>query len=80
MLICIRIVSSTFQKALAEKKLEPLSAKITWVPQNRVEIGDLKIAERVIKLINLLEDDDDVQHVHANFDITEEVASQLSSS
>ena len=54
-----------------------LSAELIWNPQNRIEIDDSKKAEQVIKLIDSLEDDDDVKSVHSNFDISENVMVEL---
>jgi len=54
-----------------------LSAEVIWNPQNRVEIDDSKKAEQVIKLIDILEDDEDVNSVHSNFDISENVMAEL---
>ena len=54
-----------------------LSAELIWNPQNRIEIDDSKKAEQVIKLIDFLEDDDDVKSVHSNFDISENVMAEL---
>ncbi|MGK5091260.1 YebC/PmpR family DNA-binding transcriptional regulator [Deltaproteobacteria bacterium TL4] len=66
------------QQDLEEKDLELSSAELSWVPQNRIEIDTLHKAEKVIRLIDMLEDDDDVQKVYSNFDITDEVLEQLS--
>ena len=52
---------------------------IIWNPQNRIAIEDAQKAEQVIRLIEMLEDDDDIQQVYSNFDISEEVATQLAS-
>jgi len=54
-----------------------LNAEVIWVPQNRIEIDNFKKAEQVIKLIDLLEDDDDVKSVHSNFDISEDVIAEF---
>ena len=62
---------------LEEKEVEMQSAEVIWNPQNRVEIEDSKKAEQVIKLIEILEDDDDVKSVHSNFDISDKVMAEL---
>ena len=62
---------------LEEKDVAMLSAEVIWNPQNRVEIDELKKAEQVIKLIEILEDDDDVNSVYSNFDISENVMAEL---
>ena len=65
-------VSDALEAALGESE----EAKLVWKPQNRTNV-DLETAQKLMKLIETLEDDDDVQNVTANFDIPEEVARQL---
>ncbi len=52
------------------------SAEITYLPQNTVPLEG-KTAEQMIKLMDALEDNDDVQNVYANFDIDEKVMESL---
>jgi len=52
--------------------------KLTYIPQTTVSIADEATASQVIRLCDALEDCDDVQSVHANFDIPEEVLGKLS--
>jgi len=52
-------------------------AKITMIPQNTVKLGE-KEAEQTLKLVETLEDLDDVQNVHANFDIADEILEKIS--
>lgn len=56
---------------------EPLSAKLDWRPENSVSLDEEK-ARTVLKLLDVLEDNDDVQNVYANFDLPEGVAEALS--
>jgi len=65
------------REALEKTLGEPEIARLDWRPQNRVKVGE-KGAERLIKLLDTLEDNDDVQRVAANFDITNEVMARLS--
>lgn len=51
--------------------------KLTYIPQTTVAIGEAEIAGQVLKLCEALEENDDVQHVHANFDISEELLANL---
>jgi YebC/PmpR family DNA-binding regulatory protein len=67
----------TVRSYLEEKEVTMLSAEVMWNPQNRVEIDDSKKAEQVIKLIDILEDDEDVNSVHSNFDISDNVMAEL---
>ena len=63
--------------ALEGKFGEPESAKLDWRPENSVSLDEDK-ARTVLKLLDVLEDNDDVQNVYANFDLPEEVAEALS--
>ncbi|MEP3276813.1 MAG: YebC/PmpR family DNA-binding transcriptional regulator [Stappiaceae bacterium] len=52
------------------------SVKVIWKPQNLVEVDEEK-AGTLMKLINALEDDDDVQNVFTNFEVSEETLAKL---
>jgi len=47
------------------------------IPQTTVEIQDNKEAERLLKLMDALEEHDDVQEVYANFELSSEVLAAL---
>ena len=64
-------------QVLEEKEIQIKNASISLVPQNRIEIDDVEKAKQVIKFIDALEDDDDVQNVYSNFDISDDVLNQL---
>ncbi len=53
------------QKALEERGITPISSELEWIPLNTVEISEEQ-AEDVFKLIERVEQDDDVQHVFHN--------------
>lgn len=65
-------------KFLEDKSVEIKKSGINLIPTNKVEIEDVSKATQVINFIDALEDDDDVQNVYCNFDISEEVLEQLS--
>ena len=65
-------VTDALEKELGEAK----EAKLIWKPQTRTMV-DLETAQKLMKLIDVLEDDDDVQTVTANFDVPDDVAAQL---
>ncbi|BDW85798.1 YebC/PmpR family DNA-binding transcriptional regulator [Roseicyclus marinus] len=67
---------SEVSNALEEALGESLSAKFVWRPSTTTELG-LEDAQKLMKLIEALEDDDDVQNVTANFEISDEVMAQL---
>lgn len=53
------------QKALEDMNLTPLSSEVEWIPQNTVELGEEE-ANEVLKLVDRLEQDEDVQKVFHN--------------
>jgi transcriptional/translational regulatory protein YebC/TACO1 len=55
---------------------ESESTKLVWRPTTTTEM-DLEGMEKLMKLIDALEDDDDVQRVTANFEASDEVMEQL---
>ncbi len=65
------------KKALEDADIEILSAEVSMVPSNTIDIQDEKQAEQLMKLMNALEDNDDVQHVYANFDIPDELLEKV---
>jgi transcriptional/translational regulatory protein YebC/TACO1 len=53
------------QKALEEKGITPLSAEVEWIPATTVELSEEQ-AQDVLKLVDKLEQDEDVQKVFHN--------------
>src|SRR5271170_7031749 len=53
------------QRALEEKGITPVSSEIEWIPQNTIAVSEEQ-SEEVFKLIERIEQDDDVQHVFHN--------------
>ncbi|OKY74425.1 MAG: transcriptional regulator [Desulfobulbaceae bacterium DB1] len=66
------------REALAGQGVAFLEASISMVPQNVVEVTDESVVKRLLRLMETLEDNDDVQNVHANFDIPDEIMENLS--
>ena len=65
-------VSNALEASLGESE----TAKLIWKPQAPAEI-DLETAQKLMKLLDALEEDDDVQNVTGNFELSDEVAAQL---
>jgi len=63
-------------KALEAKFGEPKKSKLIWKPQNTIAVDD-EAGEKLLKLIGNLEDNDDVQNVYANFEISDELMAKL---
>ena len=67
------------REALEEAGISVESAEITMVPKTTVEVGDESTAKKIVRLMDALEDNDDVQDVFANFDIPEQVLEVVAS-
>ncbi|RZN24876.1 YebC/PmpR family DNA-binding transcriptional regulator [Bradyrhizobium sp. Leo121] len=63
-------------KALEAKFGEPRKASLTWKPQNTVAVDD-ETGEKLLKLMDLLNDHDDVQNVFANFEISDALIAKM---
>ena len=64
------------REALTRKFGEPSAARLEWRPQTRIPVdGDPAVT--LLRLIEVLEDNDDVQAVYANFDIPDAVFAKL---
>ncbi len=66
----------TVRGTLEDQGIHIESAEVTFIPQSTVPLEG-KQAEQMLKLMDALEDNDDVQNVYANFDIDEEVMEKL---
>ncbi|MFY8116116.1 MAG: YebC/PmpR family DNA-binding transcriptional regulator [Rhabdaerophilum sp.] len=75
-ILCAFSDLSDVSKALEASLGAPASAKAIWKPQNTVELDEEK-AQSIMKLIDNLDNDDDVQNVFSNFDVSEEVMARL---
>jgi len=64
---------SDVRQALEDAGIEVDSAELTMVPKTTVELDDENSAKKTLRLIDALEDSDDVQEVYSNFDIPETV-------
>ncbi len=64
-------------KALEAKFGEPRKAALVWRPQNTVAVGDEQ-GEKLLKLIESLNEHDDVQNVFANFEVSDALVQRLS--
>jgi transcriptional/translational regulatory protein YebC/TACO1 len=59
--------------ALKEAGIEITEAELTYVPNTTIEVTDKETAGKIMRLMDALEDIDDVQNTHVNFDIAEEL-------
>ena len=66
----------TVREALEAKLGAPVSAAITWRPKTTVAVKD-EIGESLVKLVEILDDHDDVQNVYGNFEMSEALMAKL---
>lgn len=66
------------REALENGGVSFIEASVSMIPKNVIEVADEKTANQLLKLLENLEDNDDVQKVHANFDIPDEIMDALS--
>ncbi len=64
--------------SLEKSGIKAVEASLSMVPKNTVDVTEEKVANALIKLLDNLEDHDDVQKVHANFDIADDIMEKLS--
>jgi len=64
-------------KALEAKFGEPRKTALLWKPQNTVALDD-EAGEKVLKLIETLDDSEDVQNVYANFEVSDALVQKMS--
>jgi len=53
------------------------SAEVTYLPLNTAEVSDLAVAKKLVKLLDLLEEHDDIQNVYANMELDEAIMAQV---
>src|SRR5690242_5796922 len=58
------------REALVKAGITPASAEVAWIPQNYMKLTGAQ-AQQMLRMVENMEDHDDVQHVYANFDIDE---------
>jgi YebC/PmpR family DNA-binding regulatory protein len=63
-------------KALEGKFGEPRKSSLVWKPQNTVEVDDDK-GEKLLKLMEMLNEHDDVQNVYANFEVSDALMARM---
>jgi YebC/PmpR family DNA-binding regulatory protein len=75
--LCGTDVFQTVSQALARSGIQPEVSEISRIPKNTVDVSDPDTARKILKLLNRLDDHDDVQNVSSNFNIAEEIMAQV---
>ena len=78
-LTCEPQATETVREALEAAGLTVLSAESTMVPSTTIEVTDAEEAKKILRIMDALEDHDDVQDVYSNFDIPERVLETVAS-
>lgn len=60
-----------------KKSINYIKAEVTMIPTNTIKVEELDDIKKLLKLIDLLEDHDDVQNVHSNFEIDDDKLEQI---
>ncbi|HYP58368.1 MAG TPA: YebC/PmpR family DNA-binding transcriptional regulator [Beijerinckia sp.] len=63
-------------QALEVKFGEPQKASLIWKPQNTIPVDD-EAGEKILRLVGSLEDNDDVQNVYANFEVSDALVAKM---
>lgn len=66
----------TVRQAFEDAGLEPAEGSLSMVPQNYIEV-DAAVGRKIMNLVDALEDNEDVQNVYANFDMSDETLAEL---
>ena len=77
-----KVITSVENFQIITESLEKLgfkhkSAELTRLPENTIEITDEAVASNILKLMDKLEEHDDVQNVYSNFDISDEIMDSI---
>ncbi|MZP57179.1 MAG: YebC/PmpR family DNA-binding transcriptional regulator, partial [Bacteroidales bacterium] len=73
---CSKENFGSVSKKLAEMGIEPEESGLKRIPNTTKKL-DIESAKKVLKFIDTLEDDDDIQNVYHNLEITDELAAEL---
>ena len=65
-------------EALRKNGVALESQKLVYLPNTQVTVTDEQIASQIMRLHDALEENDDVQHVHMNLDLSEELLAKIS--
>lgn len=67
----------TVVEGLEKAGFKGTNAELTRIPENTIEITDEKTASQILKLMDKIEEHDDVQNVYSNFDISDDILQKL---
>jgi transcriptional/translational regulatory protein YebC/TACO1 len=65
-------------EALKKANLQPTTAEVAMIPQNYIKLEG-PVATQMIRLVEALDEHDDVQHVYSNFDVDQKLLEEVAS-
>ncbi len=71
-IVCQALQLHEIGSKFTKKYGDPKEFTIAWIPQNLINITDLETANKILKIVDKLEEDDDIQSVYGNYHILEE--------
>jgi YebC/PmpR family DNA-binding regulatory protein len=74
--VCAIDALADVTKALEAKLGEARKSGLVWRPQNTISVDD-EAGEKLLKLVDVLDDHDDVQHVYANFEVSDALMAKM---
>jgi YebC/PmpR family DNA-binding regulatory protein len=74
---CMPTVYDSVAKALTQANIEPEESQLSLIPKDSVEINDVETASKIVKLMEMLDDHDDIQKVSSNVNIPDEIMNQI---
>jgi YebC/PmpR family DNA-binding regulatory protein len=77
--LCATEAFQAVSPALAKAGIQPEVSEITRIPKNTVDVSDPDTARKILKLLNRLDDQEDMQSVSSNFNIADEIMAQVGS-
>jgi len=75
--VCDATLTATVRHAVEDAGIEVTSSDMTMLPTSLVELDSAEVVRPILRLIDALDEHDDVQGVHTNFDIPESVLAEL---
>lgn len=76
-IVCNPEEFSVVRDSLVAKYGDPKTARLSWRPKERLIVDSLEKAEKLFKLIDVLEDNDDVQTVEGNFEVPDDIVNSM---
>lgn len=67
----------TVKTAIEAKGIKTESAELTMIPGNEVDVNDLETATKIVKMIDALDDHDDVKNVYSNHNIADDILAKI---